>query len=314
MTIVSFTTGVCSILIALGQHSFAQTGLQPYLPDAPRPVPAALALQPDGRALPETFSQAPATPGFPPNNRPPEGNVPALPRSGQGIPWIQAHCVMNASSAAQARMSCAPQATPFDRFLKYRVDTSLSARQKFGLAWRDVSDPYNLLTVGGEAAYSIGTDSHSAYGPGFKGYGKYAGVSLAQDVSGEFLGTFLIPALARQDPRYYRMPNLPLRRRIRHVLDHVVVTRDDDGQSGFNYATVFGTIGTSTLANLYVPGRQTGIAASAARIAVALATDPIGNAITEFLPDVASHININVVLVQRVINRIAVVEGSTPAD
>jgi hypothetical protein len=78
----------------------------------------------------------------------------------------------------------------------------------------------------------------------------------------------------------------------------------------FNYATVFGTIGNSALGNLYVPGRRTSWGASTARISVALATDPIGNVVAEFLPDVARHININVVLVQRVINRVEIEEGA----
>jgi hypothetical protein len=52
---------------------------------------------------------------------------------------------------------------------------------------------------------------------------------------------------------------------------------------------------------------------SADRIAVNLATTPIGNFVTEFVPDLASHINLNVVFVQRIINRVAVEEsGSAP--
>jgi hypothetical protein len=36
-----------------------------------------------------------------------------------------------------------------------------------------------------------------------------------------------------------------------------------------------------------------------------LATAPIGNFITEFLPDVAKHIHVQVVIVQRIINQVA---------
>jgi hypothetical protein len=45
-----------------------------------------------------------------------------------------------------------------------------------------------------------------------------------------------------------------------------------------------------------------------------LATDPIGNAITEFVPDLARHVNVQVVLVQRVINRIAIIEGGPGSE
>ena len=206
-------------------------------------------------------------------------------------------------------MCCNPGVDRFARFLYYSGPSPLTPKQKFLLAWNGVKDPFNLLTIAGEASFSIGTDSHTAYGPGFKGLGKYAGVSLAQDSTAEFLGAFLIPALAGQDPRYRRMPNLPMRRRVVHVIASVWIGQDDEGRPMFNYANVFGTIGTSASGNAYIPGRQTSWGASAARISVALLTDPIGNAITEFLPDVARRVNVNVVLVQRVINRVAVSQG-----
>ncbi len=80
----------------------------------------------------------------------------------------------------------------------------------------------------------------------------------------------------------------------------------------FNYATVFGTVGSQALGNLYVPGRNHSWATSTARVATSLATDPIGNMITEFLPDVARRVNVQVVFVQRLINRIAIAEGAPP--
>jgi hypothetical protein len=142
-----------------------------------------------------------------------------------------------------------------------------------------------------------------------RGFAKNAGVSLSQDMTGEFFGTFLIPSLAHQDPHYHRMPNLPLRRRIFHVIDAVVIGQSDGGAPMFNYATVVGTIATSSMGNLYVPGRKNSFGASTARIATSLATDPIGNTITEFVPDLARRINFQVVIVQRLINRVAIAEG-----
>jgi hypothetical protein len=43
-----------------------------------------------------------------------------------------------------------------------------------------------------------------------------------------------------------------------------------------------------------------------------LATDPIGNLITEFVPDLARHVNVHVVFVQRVIDQVAREEGVGP--
>jgi hypothetical protein len=144
-------------------------------------------------------------------------------------------------------MSCQPNVPMFNRFLDSATPLPLSAKQKFILAARNVSDPYNLLTIGGVSAISIMTDSHTADGPGFKGFAKNAGVSLSQDMTGEFFGTFLIPAITHQDPHYHRMPNLSVRRRILHVIDAVVISQSDQGVPMFNYSTVVGTICTNSL-------------------------------------------------------------------
>ncbi len=229
------------------------------------------------------------------------------------IPSENLECLPGFSSLADARLCCSVNVNPFARFLSSQ-SLPLTAKDKFILAEKNIRDPFNLLTVGGEAAVSIGSDSHTAYGPGIPGFAKYAGVSLTQEMVGQFFGTFLIPSLAHQDPYYRRMPNLPVKRRVLHVFDAVLISESDEGQRMFNYATVFGTIGTSALGNVYVPGRETNWGASAERVAISLATYPIGNAVAEFLPDVARRINVNVLLVQRVINRVAIEEGAAPAQ
>jgi len=234
--------------------------------------------------------------------------------SRRSIPGTRPECQPDSSSPAERVMSCQPNIPMFARFLNSSTPLPLTPRQKFILAARNVSDPFNLLTIGWVSAFSVASDSHNSDGPGFRGFTKNAGVSLSQDMTGEFFSTFLIPSLAHQDPHYHRMPNLSTRRRILHVLDEVVVAQSDEGVPMFNYATVVGTICTNSLGNVYVPGRKHSFGASAARISTSLATNPIGNAITEFVPDLARHINIQVVIVQRIINRVAIVEGGSSQE
>ena len=87
-------------------------------------------------------------------------------------------------------MSCKPNIPIFARFLDSAPPLPLTARQKFILAARNVSDPFNLLTIGAVSAFTVARDAHTADGPGFKGFAKNAGVSLSQDMTGEFFGTF----------------------------------------------------------------------------------------------------------------------------
>jgi hypothetical protein len=142
------------------------------------------------------------------------------------------------------------------------------------------------------------------------GYGRYVGVSFSQDVTGEFFGAFLIPALAHQDPHYHRMEKRSIARRMAHATAQIFWTESDSGQEMLNYASLVGFAIDDEISNLYVPARRTDVTASAARYVTGLATAPIENFVSEFLPDVASHIHLRFVILQRIINQVAQKETS----
>ncbi len=181
----------------------------------------------------------------------------------------------------------------------------MTPAEKARLAARNVIDPFNALTIVGTSAIAVGSDADSPYGPGMKGLGRSVGVSYAQDMTGEFFGTFLIPSIDHQDPHYHRMPKASIPRRVGNAIEQVVWTRGDNGLNMVNYGTIVGFAIDDEIGNLYVPGQQTNLPSSAERYATGLATAPIDNFITEFLPDVAKRIHIRVVLIQRIINQVA---------
>jgi hypothetical protein len=84
-----------------------------------------------------------------------------------------------------------------------------------------------------------------------------------------------------------------------------VWTQGDNGKGMLNYANLVGFAIDDEISNLYVPGRQTNLPASAERYATGLASAPIDNVVSEFLPDVASHIHVQVVVIQRIIDQVA---------
>ena len=193
----------------------------------------------------------------------------------------------------------------YARFLNGPQVKALTPLEKAHLAGRNLVDPFNLLTITGEAAISVAASPHSVYGPGFTGWGKYVGVSFTQDMVGEFFGTFLIPSIAHQDPHYHRLPSASVKRRAFHALAQVVWTEGDSGKGMPNYANLVGFAFDDGIDDLFVPGQKTNLHASAARYGIAFATAPIDNYITEFLPDLASRIHVRVVLVQRIIDQVA---------
>jgi hypothetical protein len=196
-------------------------------------------------------------------------------------------------------------------FVNGPQDKPLTPKDKAWLAVRNVADPFNNITILGEAAISVASDPHSVYGPGMPGYARYVGVSYTQDLIGEFFGTFLIPSVAHQDPHYHRMPNASIARRIEHATLQVVWTQGDNRKGMPNYANIVGFAIDDGIANLYVPGRQTSPGATGSRYFIGIATAPIGNYITEFVPDFARHIHVQIVILQRIINQVARSEGGS---
>lgn len=258
-------------------------------------------------------------PQTPSNSPTPKANP--CPRPNLFTSWFRSNPDSNAATPGPEGAGVHPAMVPcqkkplnvYQRFVNGPRETPLSPRDKAWLAARDAADPFNLITIAADAAISVGFDSHSPYGPGMPGYGRYVGVSLTQDLTGEFFGTFLIPALTHQDPRYHRMPGKRIPRRALHAVAQIFWTRSDDGRGMPNYANLVGFAIDDEISNLYVPGRQTDAGAATERYAIGLATAPIGNLVSEFLPDVASHIHVQIVVLQRIINRVARTEtqGST---
>lgn len=191
------------------------------------------------------------------------------------------------------------------RFLNTEISLPMTSRQKAYIAATDVIDPGNLAVIAVSSAIYIASNAHTAYGPGPAGFGRNYGYSLAQDVTGEALGTWLIPSIAHHDPRYHRMPGAPVRKRIFHALAHTVITQSDSGSAMPNYATLLTYPLAAAAANLYVPGLQRDLPSTTQRVLIGLASDPSDALIGEFLPDVARRIHIRVTFFQQVINDIS---------
>lgn len=282
-----------ALFLAAAPASWSQS----LLPDAPAPQTDVVAL----------FAPAPQQ-SFPPQaTRREKVNLPGLNPSYVPLPR---HCLAQACGERTPLYACCQQETGlFAAWLNQNAIPLYTPRSLARLAVHSITDPFNLLTIAGTSAYSVATDSHSPYGPGMLGVAKLSGVAVTQQMTGEFFGTFLIPSIDHEYPHYVRMPNAPLVRRIAHCLYQPFWTVSQTGQGMPNYSNIVGSVADEAVDVTYVPYQQVGWGPSAERISTSWATDPIGNFITEFVPDLARHVNVNIVLVQRIIDRVADEEG-----
>lgn len=211
-----------------------------------------------------------------------------------------------AASAAELQAPCAvPAQNPYKRFLDNGKAIPLSPRQKAFLAYHDIIDPFNLLTIVGNSAFTVGINPHNDYGPGLRGFGRSVGYSFLQDATGEVIGTFGICSLFHEDPHYHRMPSGRTFERVVHAISRTVIAQHDDGTPMPNYEVLITYPASAEITNLYVPGVHGNAPSTVARVLTGLATDPINNIITEFLPDFAKHFHVRVVFLQQIINQVA---------
>jgi hypothetical protein len=282
-------------------------------PAATASAPSAQALQSPAAALPDAPSPQAGEKTLPEANPCVVRNTGASMASTASMRAIAARAATDLSKLSKPHVYgltvCVPHAPPlvnwYARFLTGPEVKPLTPREKAVLAARNLIDPFNLMTIAGASGIFVAMNSHSVYGPGFYGWTKAGATSLTEDMTGEFFGTFLIPSIAHQDPHYHRLPKASIPRRILHCIDQVAWTQGDNGKNMVNYADLVGFMFDDAVGDLYVPGQQTNFRASAERYATGLGTAPIDNFITEFLPDIASHIHVRVVLVQRIINQVA---------
>lgn len=282
----AFLCGTCLALMMVAQRLCAQ----PFAGAPPAELPDA----PQARSTPMDTGKDAQKKGCPPGSSIDTGRPGAAPANG----------LTKATSA-----SCAPKFDILYPLGKPPRNGPLSSMDKLRIAASDVVDPFNLITIGASAAITIGSNSHSDYGPGMKGWAKNSGVLLTEDMTGAFFTTFLVPSLTGQDPRYHRMPKASIPRRAVNVLTEPVWTLSDKGDHMLNYGNLIGIPCAITLANVYAPGRKQGVWPTAESSAIAIASSPIDNFISEFLPDVAKHVSIHIVLIQRIVNHIALTGG-----
>jgi hypothetical protein len=186
----------------------------------------------------------------------------------------------------------------------------LSSSDKGKLAIKEFVDPFNLGTIAAYSGIAVAWNSHTAYGPAFKGWAKLTGYGLVESAQADFLGTYAIPSVMHEDPRYHRVPTASMKRRLWHAVEHTVVSQHDDGGRMLNYSTLLTYPISAELSNLYVPGIQTDGRSTAMRVVIGYATDPVPQIVAEFLPDVAKHIHIHAQFAQELIDRAA---GVNPA-
>jgi hypothetical protein len=137
----------------------------------------------------------------------------------------------------------------------------LTARQKFDVFLHSTYSPRTFANVAMDEALDRAKGQHlnREYERGLRGVEQRYGVSLATNETDVFFQRFLFPTLLKQDPRYFRNPDLPFFQRALYAMSRVLITRTDSGGQTFNSSRILSVAASRAVSDLYVPGERQGM-------------------------------------------------------
>lgn len=144
-------------------------------------------------------------------------------------------------------------------YVSYEANPApLTAKQKFGLAWKTTIDPVSFVLTGAVAGIQQSQDDFNGYGQGAEGYGKRYGASYADFVTGTFIGAAILPSVLKQDPRYFYKGTGSKRSRILYAMANALICKGDNGRWQANYSNMLGSLAAGGISNLYYPSQDRG--------------------------------------------------------
>ena len=164
----------------------------------------------------------------------------------------------------------------------------LSSKEKFQLATRDAFDPGAFFTTALLTGLSHWQQQYYPAIPlGAKGYAERYGLNFLDNASSTYLSEAIIPSLTHQDPRYFRLGEGSIPKRLGYSLSRLLIARSDSGKWVVNGAQLGGGFAAGAIANLYYPASERSVKNTVVRFGINLGTDGLSNLGREFWPDIA---------------------------
>jgi hypothetical protein len=169
----------------------------------------------------------------------------------------------------------------------------LRAWQKLELSADESIAPSRMLSSLAGSGISQAANTLPGYGQGGDGYAKRFGSSMTSQASNHFFGTFLIPSMLHDDPRYFVKLHGGLGGRVGYALSRLVVTRKDDGGRAANWPVMIAPLLAESLANSYLPTDERTAGKTFRRYGVRLGLTAAGYLAKEYWPTIFRSLRIS---------------------
>jgi hypothetical protein len=168
-------------------------------------------------------------------------------------------------------------------------DTSaITPEQRLGWILKSTLGPKNLIAGVFVSGLNTWRNEPPEYGPHWEGYGKRYGLRLTVGGTSNVIEAGL-GSIWGEDPRYKRAEGQPVGRRVLHVFTSTFVTHNRQGDPMPAYARYIAVPGGNLVSNLWRPDSQATVGDAFGRVGFGFLSRIIGNAFSEFLPDLREH-------------------------
>jgi hypothetical protein len=168
----------------------------------------------------------------------------------------------------------------------------LTPKQKLELSVDESIAPSTALDSAVGAGIEQAWNWLPGYGQGWAGYGKRFGSSMASGASSNLFGTFLLPSLLKQDPRYFVLLHGSFSQRAMYAVSRSVITRTDHGGRAFNWSMLGGCLAAEILADSYLPPEERTAGRTLGRYGVRVGLETASNVLKEYWPSIFKRLRV----------------------
>jgi hypothetical protein len=161
-----------------------------------------------------------------------------------------------------------------------------TVKQKFTTAAEDSFDYSSLFVPLAIAGYDLESNPDPEFGTGGVAYGRYLWHAVVDQTSENFFVEAIVPAITREDNRYYTLGHGGFVKRASYALTRVVITRADSGKEVFNASEVVGSGASAGLSTLYYPSRERSLGNTGSQWGLDVGIDALSFVVKEFWPDI----------------------------
>ena len=163
----------------------------------------------------------------------------------------------------------------------------LTVKGKFKLAVEDSFDPYAYPIAGIFAGLAQAKNDPKIWGRESWGpFTKRFAASFADQTNENLMTEAVVPALLKEDPRYFRLGSGSFFKRTSYAVSRSWLTRTDAGGTTFNFSEIAGAGVSSAISNLYYPPEDRTLSKNLSQWGIMVGEDAFFNLLKEYWPDI----------------------------